>query len=1024
MRKVVTIKEILIYGVLVILFVVGMVYLTTLKEDTVDIEYTHSYQEEYSDPSIIRIGVLIDQTAVSTVDSWTATASLLSTEITNHSFVIVPLEFDEVNQKVTDEDVDFVLINPSMYVELVVKNDVSSILTMNNKNVNFESTSFGGVIFTKAGNDDINSFNDIISKDFAAVDEKSFGGWQMALKEFIDHDIDPISDFTSITYVGSNYDVVLDVISGEYDAGTVRTGIIEEMIDSGLITLDDIKVINDIEPDYQVLVSTQLYPEWPLAKTSHISDELAIEVAIALMRINEFDQAAIDSNIFGWTIAHNYQDVHSTLKVINGAPYENYGSVSFHNSIYYNRLFLIIILCTSFTLLSFALWLINNRGKMLKLSKKSRVMEKVAIEANEAKGEFLANMSHEIRTPMSAIIGLSTLLDSTKLSTKQSDYNKKLKSSAVNLLGIIENILDYSKIDAKKMKVENIKFDLNDVLYNLTNVVTLKAIEKDVEFLFKIQKQLPMNYYGDQLRLGQVLINIVSNAIKFTEQGQVVLQIEKEEKDDISYLSFEIIDSGIGMSREQIDEILDPFTQADSSFTRKYGGTGLGLTITNQLINLMGGVLYVSSDEGVGSTFSFSIPLEPVEEKIQKLPKEISNLNVMIIDDNKISLNILDDICKNLGFNTLSVSSPVESIEILKQKDFKPDLIVLDYVMPEYNGVELAIKLKEMKLLKNTKALLMVSAFGKESVFDEAKKAGISEFLDKPINPAFFYKTVLSLFNETVPKKPSRHKDKTRVNLVKPGTNIILAEDNKINQQIVRELLEREGFDVSIANDGLEVIQILEADEFNYQLILMDIQMPNLNGREATIQIRTTEGKYQHIPIVAMTAHALKIEREKSLEAGMNDFLTKPLEITKLFNSLSKYIDIVSVKIGDNNEADTSGIDFLNTETGLRNLSGDIPFYIEILYNFLTDYRDYDKTLEGLYRDNEEDVAIEAHTIKGLAVTIGAEELAESSAEFEKNLKEGNPDYNVFLKFIKALKDLNGNLDNYFKDNPFEHIKR
>ena len=1024
MRKGLSFKEILIYGFLVVLFVTGMIYLVTLKEESSDIEYTHSYQTEYDDPLEIRIGVLMDQSSEVTIESWSATAEFLENEILDHTFVIVPLEFDEVNQKVNDEVVDFVIINPSIYVDLVMKNDVSSILTMNNRNLDTQLTSYGAVIFTRADNDGITEFKDIRNKDFAAVNENSFGGWQMALKEFIDHDIYPVDEFNSITYIGTDYDVVLDVLSGKYDAGTVRTGIIEEMIESEIINSGDVKVIIDITSDFELLVSTQLYPEWPLAKTAHISDELASEVAIALMKIDQTDEAAIDSGIYGWTIAQNYQDVHSTLKNIKAAPYENFGIVSFHNSVYYNRVFLIIIISTSFTLLSVALWLFHNRGKMLNLTENSREMEKVAIDANEAKGEFLANMSHEIRTPMSAIIGLSTLLESTKLSTRQSDYNNKLKSSAVNLLGIIENILDYSKIDAKKMKVENIRFNLNDVLYNLTNVVTLKAIEKDVEFLFRLQPNLPRIFYGDQLRLGQVLINIVSNAIKFTEQGQVVLQIETELRDDISYLSFAIIDSGIGMSTEQIDEILNPFTQADSSFTRKYGGTGLGLTITNQLIDLMGGELYISSVENVGSTFSFSIPLESVEEKLLAIPKELANLNVMIIDDNMTSLNILDEICKNLGFNTLTTSSPKDSIDILKQKKFIPDIIVLDYVMPDYNGVELAIKFKEMKLLKNTEALLMVSAFGKESVFNDAKNAGISDFLDKPINPSLFYKTILSLFDKSAPKEPSRHSGKNRVNLVKPGTNIILAEDNKINQQIVRELLEREGFDVSIANDGLEVIEILKADEFNYQLILMDIQMPNLNGREATIQIRATENKYQNIPIVAMTAHALQIERQKSLKAGMNDFLTKPLEITKLFNSLSKYIDIVSVKISDNKNAVTSNINFLNTEIGLRNLSGDVPFYIEILYNFLTDYRDYDETLENLYRDNEEDIAIEAQTIKGLATTIGAEELAESAEDFAKNLKEGNYEYSIFSTFIKALRDLNSNLDKYFKDNPFKQIKR
>ncbi len=1026
MRERLSFKEILIYGFLISFFVFGIVYLVSLKEETTGAEYIHEYQTDFTDPDEIKIGVLVNQGVNDVYNRWNETAEYLNNKIPEHTFIIVPLSFEEVSQKVTDKEVDFVLINSSLYIDIAVNTGASSILTMNNLNLDTNVTSFGGVIFTRYDNTDIDSFSDIIDKDFAAVNENSFGGWQMALKEFLDHDIDPSSDFNSITYLGTQNNVVLQVINGSYDAGTVRTGIIEEMIEDGLINSNDIKVITDVVPDFPLRISTQLYPEWPFVKTVHISDTLASEVAIALMEMNETDQAAIDSGIAGWTIPQNYQDIHTTLKIINAAPYKDYGEVSFHNSLYYNRVFLIIIAWALFVIISIVLWLMHTRDKMVNLTNRSQEMEKVAVEANEAKGEFLANMSHEIRTPMSAIIGLSTLLDSTELSTRQSDYNHKLKSSAVNLLGIIENILDYSKIDAKKMKVEYIEFDLNDVLYNLSNVVTLKATEKDIEFLFRIPADLPKKYIGDQLRIGQILINIVTNAIKFTEKGQVVLQIERIINEGKSYLLFAIKDSGIGMSAEQIDEILNPFTQADSSFTRRYGGTGLGLTITNQLIKLMGGDLHVSSVEGVGSTFSFSLPLRPIDDDKEPfvLPKKLLNLNVMIVDDNQTSLNILDEICTSLGFITKVALSPLEAIKILENKEFVPDIMVLDYMMPELNGIELAKKLKEMKLLQKTEAILMVSAFGKESVINDAMEAGIAEFLDKPINPSFFYNTILGLFDKTKFKKSSRHTTRNRVNLVKPGTSIILAEDNKINQQIVYELLVREGFEVTIANDGVEVIELLEADEFDYKLILMDIQMPNLNGRDATIKIRATKNKYQKIPIVAMTAHALKEERQKSLRAGMNDFLTKPLEITKLFNAISRHIDIVTVEI-DNKKASTINLDFLDTKEGLKNLSNDEAFYLEILYNFLTDYNGYDKVLENLFKEEDEnDIIIEAHTIKGLAATIGAKELQKSAEDFENKLRDGNFEYSSFSKFIKSLQELNINLNSYFNDNPFKRTKR
>jgi signal transduction histidine kinase/CheY-like chemotaxis protein len=695
-------------------------------------------------------------------------------------------------------------------------------------------------------------------------------------------------------------------------------------------------------------------------------------------------------------------------------------------SMYEDRIFYIIIWVFLFTIIAIILWIIHTRKRLVELTKKSQRMEQIAVKANEAKGEFLANMSHEIRTPMSAIIGLSTLLDSTVLSARQRDYNHKLKSSAVNLIGIIENILDYSKIDAKKMTVENIEFQLNDVLFNLSNVVSLRAMEKNIEFIYDIEPNLPKKFIGDQLRIGQILVNIVTNAIKFTEKGEVVLKIESVDIDNKPHLAFAISDSGIGLSESEKEEILSPFTQADSSFTRKYGGTGLGLTITNRLIRLMGGELTITSEQNVGSTFSFALPLEIVEEDENQFIvfEEASSINVLVIDDNISSSNILKDMCTSKGFNTMAISSPKEAISFLKEKTFEPNIIVVDYIMQEINGVELVIKLKELKLAKNAQILLMVSAFGKESVINDALDAGISEFLDKPISPTDFYNVLNSIFNKTEFKKQSRHVTKDRVNLVKPGTHIILAEDNKINQQIVSELLVREGFEVTIANDGLEVINHLKEDAFNYKLVLMDIQMPNLNGRDATSYIRQNLDKYKKIPIIAMTAHALKEERIKSLDAGMNDFLTKPLEITKLFNVLSRYIDIVSVNL-DKEATGKLKINYLDTEIGLKNLSNDEAFYIEVLYNFLTDYKNYDKTLENLYKDeDEEDMLIEAHTIKGLAATIGATELHEFAELFETQLRNGDLLYSTFSNFTQALKDLNRSLNKYFKDNPFKRIKK
>lgn len=697
-------------------------------------------------------------------------------------------------------------------------------------------------------------------------------------------------------------------------------------------------------------------------------------------------------------------------------------NIFLHNTIYINRFYIITLFASVFVMFTFMFWFLHTRAALLAETKRSIAMESLAIEANQAKGEFLANMSHEIRTPMSAVIGLSTLLDNTELSTRQRDYNSRLKSSAENLLGIINNILDYSKIEAKQMTLENIEFNLNDILYNLANVVTLQANDKNIEFLFDITQDLPTRFKGDPLRIGQVLINIVANAIKFTEKGQVVLVIKTKSIKGKMNLMFKIEDSGIGMTQEQIEKITKPFTQADSSFTRRYGGTGLGLAITSHLIKIMGGTLSIISNIDEGSTFSFNIPLELIEQDVVShiLPTILKDLNILIVDDNKVSLEILGNICSLLGFNTKMVSTPEETFEVMREKSYKPDLIIMDYVMPKVNGIELFRRLEQSNLLKNAKKLLMISVYDHEQIVEQANAIGVFNFLDKPINPSFLFDTILSIYSKAEVKQKSMSANKKRVDLVKPGTCIILAEDNLINQQIINELLSREGFDVTIANNGQEAIDLLEAAEKDYKLILMDIQMPIMDGREATVAIRSKDTKYRNIPIIAMTAHALDIERKKSLAAGMNDFLTKPVDMKLLFSVLSKYIDIVSISV-DNTNGKRIDLEFLDTEEGIKNMFGDAALYLEILYTFYNDYNDFQKGIEIMFQEeDDEDLAIEVHTIKGLAATIGATSLHKSAIAFELKLRENLFDFDCYNDFTSEFKLLLKNLKQYFVSNPYK----
>jgi signal transduction histidine kinase len=693
MKRDLNIREIIVYGILMSVFVFTMVFLITIEEEPTYDPYVHEYHSSYTDPDILTIGVLLsDDEDIDEV--WGETVLYLNNAIDNHEFEVIELSLDTIEDQAENDEIDLFIVNPATYVELSMRYGVSSIATIS-RDINGEGySSFGAVLFTRSDNEDVSQFSDLKDVSLVAVEEDSFCGWNVMLQEFNERDINTVKDFTEIAFVGTQNEAVLSVLDGTYDVGTVRTGVIEEMVNDGLISMDDIKVISEDTNDFELLVSSQLYPEWPIAKASHISDQLATEVSQALLALDDTDQALIDSGVNSYVVPLSYHDVETTLKQLNLPPFEEYGEVSFMNSIYYNRIFLMIIIGALFIIFAFSVWLTNTHTQMRSYVKKSQEMEKIAVEANEAKGVFLANMSHEIRTPMSAIIGLSSLLDGTELSTRQREYNNKLKSSAVNLLGIIENILDYSKIDAKKMKVEYIDFTLNDVLYNLSNVVSLKAQEKKIEFLFDMEPTLPKKYIGDPLRIGQILINIVSNAIKFTEVGQVVLKIESEVLDGSHHLTFRIIDSGIGMDEDQVQKILDPFIQADSSFTRKYGGTGLGLSITNKLIQLMGGTLQIESSEGQGSEFYFSLPLPIiVEDEEFEVPSLMKNLSVLIVDDNEVSLDIMERVCLSLGFKTKKTRSPNEVIKLLENKKYNPNIVIIDYVMPETNGIELASSL-------------------------------------------------------------------------------------------------------------------------------------------------------------------------------------------------------------------------------------------------------------------------------------------------------------------------------------------
>ncbi|MDR0826521.1 MAG: response regulator [Desulfovibrio sp.] len=519
--------------------------------------------------------------------------------------------------------------------------------------------------------------------------------------------------------------------------------------------------------------------------------------------------------------------------------------------------------------------------------------------ANRAKSEFLANMSHEIRTPMNAIIGMSYLALKTGLTEHQEGYVNKIYMAANTLLGIINDILDFSKIEAGKLDIEKAPFQLDEVFATTQTMVAQKAEDKDLELIFHISQDVPQALLGDSMRLGQVLINIIGNAIKFTEKGEITVSCGPGEtlppSADIVELQFSVQDTGIGMSREQQSKLFNPFTQADNSTTRLYGGTGLGLTITKRIIQMMGGDIWIDSEPGKGTTVNFTVRLarNPINET-PIFPASIKGLRVLVVDDNAMARSIMSEMLAEFTLEPTAISSAPEAYIELNQaeKENRPyHLIFMDWKMPGVSGIEAAKRIRGMGL-RVVPPMVLVTAFGRGDLRDKLEESGISHILFKPVSPSQIFNSVLEALQSTgrmrSPRScqeiPGLDQDQSF-----KGLRILLVEDNIINQQVASEILSQEGVLVSIANDGQEAVHILENGPDDFDIVLMDLQMPVMDGYMATRALRA-DAKFKNLPIIAMTAHAMSSERDACIAAGMNDHVAKPIEVDKLFQVLRSWL--------------------------------------------------------------------------------------------------------------------------------------